>query len=228
MPPLTGCTMQDVPGWLKYTYGALVVGLVPVYVLHHGVANFLWFSNIALLATLVGIWRQSRLLISMMAVGVLLPEVGWNLLLFGRLLFGWQGFGALDYMFDERIALWVRLLSLYHVPLPGLLFWLMWRDGYDPRALRFQILLAWVVLPVSYAVSTPWQNINLVYGPLDADGLPMLAPPIALFVVMVVLPTLIYWPTHALLRQITERRAGPLDGNEPLPSRPSPTNRHQK
>jgi hypothetical protein len=207
MPKSDETALDFVPRSVKLGYTVLVVVLVPVYVLQHGIASFLWFSNIALLLTLAGIWLHSRLLVSMMALAVFVPEIGWNVLFFGRLLFGWQGFGAVDYMFDERIALWTRLLSLYHVPLPALLFWLVWRAGYDPRALHCQTLVAWIVAPVSFLVSTPWQNINLTYGPIDAMGIPLIDPPWALVLVMVGAPLVVYWPTHRLFRWLAGRRA---------------------
>jgi hypothetical protein len=197
--------MADVPGWLKFPYTLLVCLLAPVFALEYGLANFLWFSNIALLATLAAIWLKSRLLASMMTVGVLLPEIGWNVLFWGRLL-GWEALGLVDYMFDARIPLWARLLSLYHVPLPFLLLWLVWRWGYDARALRWQTALAWVVLPVSFLISTPWENINMVYGWLDARGEPILDPPWPLLLLMAGLPLAVYWPTHRALRRLTPDR----------------------
>lgn len=198
--------MPCVPTWLKLTYTALVVTLAPVFAFEYGLTNFLWFSNIALLTTLIAIWMRSGLLISMMAVGVVVPEIGWNLAFWGRLLFGMPDFGLLDYMFDARIPLWARLLSLYHVPLPFLLLWLVWRCGYDARALRWQTLLAWVVLPLSLLLGTPHENINFVYGPLDARGEPVAPPPLFLLLLMAALPLLVYWPTHAAFRTYLQRK----------------------
>ena len=59
--------------------------LVPVYWAQRGPANFLWASDIALLVTVGALWRESRFLSSMMAVAVLLPELGWNVDFFLRL-----------------------------------------------------------------------------------------------------------------------------------------------
>jgi hypothetical protein len=197
--------MSCVPTWLKLTYAALVVALAPVFASEYGLSNFLWFSNVALLATLLAIWIGSRLLVSMMAVGVVLPEIGWNLFFWGRFLFGLPDFGLLDYMFDARIPLWARLLSLYHVPLPFLLIWLVWRCGYDVRALWWQTALASAILALSFLVGTPWENINLVYGPLDAWGRPIVPPPMFLLLLMSALPLLVYWPTHAVLKRLSRR-----------------------
>jgi hypothetical protein len=199
--------MRSVPNWCKYTYTALLCAFGPIYFFEYGPRNFLWFSNIALVATLLAIVFRSRLLLSMMAVGVALLEFGWNVLFWSRLLFGWEGFGALDYMFDERIGLWARLLSLYHVPLPFVLVWLVWKEGYDARALRWQTLFAWAVLIASYLLVEPWQNINFVYGPLDVHGRPIITPPYALLIAMAVLPLCVYWPSHAIFKRIGGRGA---------------------
>jgi len=41
--------------WLKLAYTAMVVAIVPVYYVHYGPANFLWFSDIALVVTAVAL-----------------------------------------------------------------------------------------------------------------------------------------------------------------------------
>jgi hypothetical protein len=64
-------------------------------------------------------------------------ELGWNLdfLVGGRLT------GLAAYMFDRRMPLHLRSLSLFHVALPPLLLWLLRRLGYDRRALLTQTAL---------------------------------------------------------------------------------------
>ena len=59
-----------VPLWLKVTYTAFLAVLVPVYWYNYGPTNFLYFCDIALFVTLIGIWRESALLVSMAAVGL--------------------------------------------------------------------------------------------------------------------------------------------------------------
>jgi hypothetical protein len=139
--------------------------LVPAYLVKYGPANFLWFSDIALLAAAIGLWLESRLLLGMMAVGVLLPELAWNASFVFRLITGRRLLGLTDYMFDRRKTLFMRGLSLFHVVLPILLLWAVARLGYDPRAWLAQTLLAWVVLPLTYVGTDPKLNINWVFGP---------------------------------------------------------------
>jgi len=193
-----------IPLWLKIAYTLMVVPIVPVYFVHYGPANFLWFSDIALFVTGVALWQESRLLASMMAVGVLLPELLWNVSFFGRLLARVRVSPLADYMFDPKIPLWIRCLSLFHVVLPAVLLWMLHTLGYDPRALPAQTALAWVILPITYAVTNPAENINWVFGP---GGRPQrrLPPRLYLALVLIVFPLIVYVPTHLVLRALFGR-----------------------
>jgi len=188
-----------IPLWLKVAYTLMVATIVPVYFVHYGVANFLWFSDIALIVTGIALWDENRLLASMMAVAVLLPEALWNISFFARLLGGVRISGLADYMFDAAIPLWIRALSLFHIPMPLVLLWMLHALGYDPRALAMQTALAWVVFPFTYAVTDPKENINWVFGP---GGRPQrrLPPRLYLAVLLIVFPLIVYVPTHFVLR----------------------------
>jgi hypothetical protein len=181
-------------------YTLFVCLLVPVYTLGHGPGNFLWFSNVALLTTTVALWLESARLASMMTLAILLPELGWNLSFFARLLFGIDLLGLTGYMFDSEAPLLLRLLSLYHIPLPGLLVWLVYRLGYDPAALIWQTGLAWLILPLSYLVSTGDRNINWTRG-MREEAYLWLPEPLHLLFLMLAFPILIYVPTHYLLQR---------------------------
>jgi hypothetical protein len=65
----TTSTAPRVPVWLKLAYTAFMAVLVPVYLRNYGPTNFLYFCDVALIITLVGIWIESPLLVSMCAVG---------------------------------------------------------------------------------------------------------------------------------------------------------------
>jgi hypothetical protein len=191
----------EIPLWIKVAYTLMVAVIVPVYLAYYGPANFLWFSDVALIVTGVALWLESPLLVSMMAVGVLLPELLWNVSLFTRLLTGVRVSGLADYMFDTRIPKWIRALSLFHVVLPVLMLWTVHRLGYDPRALPAQTSLAWVILPLTYAVTKPEDNINWVYGP-GTRPQRQVSPPLYLACVLIFFPLLVYVPTHFLLRAV--------------------------
>ena len=149
---------------IKLGYTLFLLVLVPVYWTHYGPKNFLWFSDIALLVTAAALWLESPLLASMMMLAVLLPELAWNLDFFARLLTGRSMLGMSAYMFDTTLPRYLRALSLFHVPLPAGLVWLVLRLGYDRRAWLYQSLLALVVLPVTYWLTDRAENVNWVHG----------------------------------------------------------------
>jgi hypothetical protein len=189
-----------IPLSIKLAYTALVALVVPFYWRNYGLANFLWFSDIALIVTVVALWTENRLLVSTMTVTVLLFEIVWNVAYFGRLLTGYRFGGMVEYMFDPSKSLFLRSLSLFHVVLPIVLLWATHRLGYDVRAFKATTLLCWVVLPVSYFVSTADQNLNWVFGPGKPQSL--LHPLAYLAVSMVLLPALAFLPTHLLLARL--------------------------
>jgi hypothetical protein len=193
-----------IPLWLKVAYTLMVATIVPVYFVHYGALNFLWFSDIALIVTGIALWDENRLLASMMAVAVLLPEALWNISFFARLLGGVRVSGLADYMFDGAIPLWIRGLSLFHIPMPLALLWMLHTLGYDPRALPAQTALAWVVFPVTYVLSDPKDNINWVFGPGPRPQR-RLPPRVYLALLLIVFPLIVYVPTHVLLRTLFGR-----------------------
>jgi hypothetical protein len=188
-----------IPLWIKITYTLFVTILVPVYSVHYGPANFLWFSDIALITTVAALWLESRFLASTMAVGVLFFELIWNVDFFARLLTGAEWIGMAGYMFDSSKPRFLRGLSLFHIFLPILLVWMVARLGYDRRALFAQILLAWIVLPVSY-FTDPARNINWVFGP-GSEPQGWMPPLFYLALLMILCPIMIYLPTHLLLEK---------------------------
>ena len=192
---------QVIPLWLKIAYAGFVCVLVPVYWRRYGPANFLWFSDIALLVTVPALWLENALLASMTALAVLLPELVWNLDFLVRLSTGSPPIGLSSYMFDREIPRWLRGLSLFHVGLPPLLLWMVYKLGYDERALITQSLLAIIILPLSYWAGGPEKNINWVYG--FGEKPQTRIPPLWFLVfLMLMFPLVIYLPTHFILYRI--------------------------
>lgn len=190
-----------IPLWLKATYTIIVLVTVVVYAFKYPLDNFLWFSDIALLLTAPALWLESPLLVSMVAVGTLLPEIFWNLCFFGQLLSGRRVSGLTDYMFDKRLPRYLRALSLFHVVLPVLLLWLIARLGYDGRALMAQTALAWVVLALTYWLTNPKLNVNWVFG-WGAEPQRKIPPLLYLALLMAGFPALIHYPAHLMLRSL--------------------------
>lgn len=191
----------SIPLWLKVSYTLFVGVVVRVYWTQYGPDNFLWFSDIALLTTVLALWLESPLLVSMMALATILFDVAWNVDFFVRLIFGRFLIRLSPYMFNQKISLLIRALSLFHVGVPVLLLWLLHVRGYDRRALVAQTLLAWIVLPVTYVLTRRSENINWVHG-LGDKPQTRLPPLLYLALLMLLLPLVIYLPTHLLLTRI--------------------------
>ncbi len=195
-----------IPLALKLAYTAFLVAMVPYYLMQYGPLNFLWFCDVALMVTAVGIWLESPLLVSMQAVGITLPQTAWVIDLFVRLFTG-RHFPVdfTEYMFDAKIDRFTRGLSLFHGWLPFLLLWLVWRLGYDRRAWLGETLLGCTVLLLSFLLVTEFDpnkagNVNKVFGFTDGTPQTMMPPLAWLGVLMLVATFGVYLPTHFLLR----------------------------
>mgnify|MGYP003576929576 CR=1 FL=1 len=193
--------MDQIPLWLKLAYTLFICVLVPIYWVQYGPGNFLWFSDMALFVAAAALWLESSLLTSMMAVSVVVLESVWIVDFIIGLSAGSPVIGLSAYMFDSKISLPIRALSLFHIVLPLLLVWPLYRFGYDTRALIAQTLLTWVVLPVSYFLTKPSQNVNWVYGPGGGPQKWMPAP-LYLVLLMLAFPLVLYLPTHFLLKKL--------------------------
>jgi hypothetical protein len=192
-------SLDQIPLWLKVSFTLFVCLLVPVYWVQYGPGNFLWFSDIALLLTVPALWLESALLASMSTLAVVVLEVVWIVDFFVRLIAGVSVTALSRYMFDPKISLLVRALSLFHIALPLLLLWMVYRLGYDSRALGVQTLLSWIVLPISYLLTERSENVNWVYGFWNQPQRWMPAQ-LYLVLLMALFPLVIYLPMHFLLR----------------------------
>jgi hypothetical protein len=185
-----------IPLWLKLAYAAMVAVIVPVYWRHYGPVNFLWLSDIALACIALAVITENRLLASMPAVGVLPLELAWTIdfMSGGRLL------GLAAYMFDSALPLYLRALSLFHLALPPTIVYLLWRGGYDDRALYWQTIVTLIALGAAY-LAQPKENVNWVYGP-GQEPQHVLPPLLYLGLEMAVIPLCVILPMHFLLRYL--------------------------
>lgn len=190
------------PYWLKFAYSLMVTVIVVVYWIELGPVNFLWFSDIALIALVPALWWENRLISSTMAVSVLLIEIGWviDFLSAGQLL------GGARYVLENETELHIRVISaLFHMVLPAMLIYLLIRLGYDCRAFWWQTLLMLVVVPVSYVLSPLEENINWVFGPGEPQ---QLLPPLPyLGLLMLVFALGVYLPSHLLFSRFLGGRS---------------------
>lgn len=202
---------RRIPLWLKVIYTAFVCVLVPVYWRDYGPTNFLYFCDVALFLTLGAVWTERALLASMSAVGILGPQLLWMVDFLAECV-GWPFTGLTAYMFDEQIPFFTRCLSFFHFWLPILVVWLVWRLRYDDRAfvgwgvLGSALMLAcyfWLPAPPPPADHPNLPvNINYVYGLSREKPQDWLPPMVYLALMLVMLPLVIYLPTHLVLRKL--------------------------
>jgi hypothetical protein len=204
-----------IPLWLKLAWTAWVAVWVPFYWSYYGPQNFLWFCDMANFGVLAALWAESSLLISWQAVSVLLVQTVWTVDVIGRTLIGSKFLGTAEYMWNPGIPLVTRVLSLFHLAMPPILLWGVWRLGYDRRAWLCQSVWSWVILPLCYfgwgAKPGFEGGINWVVGPFDQPQTRM-APLLYLGFCMVAYPVLLYAPTHLALRFLFRRREATASG----------------
>jgi hypothetical protein len=202
-------TANRLPLAFKLAYTAFMAVLVPVYWHFYGPTNFLYFCDVSLIISLVGIWLESPLLISMCAVGILIPQAVWVIDFISR-AFGYPLTGMTDYMFNANTSLFLRGLSLFHGWLPFLLVYLVWRLGYDRRALPAWTVVAWALVLVCFFFMPPPRpdpglapvNINYVWGMSDIVAQHWVPPGVWVVGMLIGMPVLLFAPVHFLLRRV--------------------------
>jgi hypothetical protein len=68
-----------------------------------------------------------------------------------------------------------------------------------------QTLLTWIVLPATYALTSPEDNINLVFG-FGHEPQTAMPPLLYLALEMVLLPVVVCWPAHLAMRRLFGRQ----------------------
>lgn len=200
-----------IPLWVKLAYTAFMIVLVPKYWMDYGPTNFLYFCDVALFVTLIGIWSDDPVWASMAGVGILLPQLLW-MVDFLSTCIGVPLVSLTDYMFDSNIPLFTRGLSFFHFWLPLLIVYMIWKQGYDPRGFkRWTVLSICLVLVCYFWMPAPPApdsnpnlpvNINYVYGFNSSAPQTWMPQPVWLILLLVGLPSLIYFPTHIGLQRV--------------------------
>jgi hypothetical protein len=192
--------LRKIPDWLRWA--ALLWLLIWFLAYWHtwGAANFLQLCDMAVILTSIGLISENALLISSQAVSSLLIDLAWALDAGWRFFLGRHLIGGTQYLFDARFPLWVRLLSLFHLVMPALLLWGLFRIGYDRRAARLQCAIAFFVL-IASRFTSPEKNMNFAFRDpfLHRAWGPA---PIHLGISFLFLATVVYLPTHLLLRRL--------------------------
>ena len=200
-----------IPLGLKVAFSLFMAVLVPFYWQAYGPTNFLYFCDIALFLTLVGMWREDAKLISAAAIGILIPQIAW-VIDFVCVGLGFSFLGLTEYMYRESIPLFARGLSLFHGWLPFLLLYLLKRTGFQASALIMWTLIAWAAMLISFwfmpapgdltvSPNTP-VNINYVYGFSETSRQTWLPDHQYLMLLMLALPIFVYWPSTRILNKL--------------------------
>ena len=192
-----------VPLWLKIGWTLWLIVWAPLYWRQYGLQNFLFFCDLGNLMIGMALWLESPLIFSSAACGLLLLQTMYSIDLAGAQLLGRHLVGGTEYMFDPGLPLTIRLLSLFHVVMPPLLVWAIWRLGYDRRGWKLQTLLTWMVVPINYFWH-PEHDVNWARGLFfhEQHALPGGA---YLLGYLVVVPLFVYFPTHLFLGWATQR-----------------------
>ena len=184
---------------VRVVYSFFITIFIPVYWKELGLVNFLWCCDITLFALLVALWTKNNLLVSIGTICSLPLTILWNIDFFSILIFNHSIFKIAHYMFYDFVPLYVRGLSLFHVWLPPLLIWLLYRWNYNRKAFIWSSFLTWIVIPITYLVTEPERNINCVHSFIKA-GQNILPEWMLLIIFMTVLPIFVYYPMHWILK----------------------------
>jgi len=196
-----------VPLWLKLAWTVWVVVWAPTYWKHYGAQNLLYFCDLGNFLVMAALWMESRLIFSWQACMLLLFQSLFSIDLAGAFLVGRHLIGGSEYMFDPAIPLPLRLMSLFHIVMPPLLLWAIWRLGYDPRGWRYATLECWVIVPVNY-FWRPQYDVNFARGLFLREQHVM---PGLLYLTgyLVIVPLLVFWHTHLALQWWSKRLSPP-------------------
>jgi hypothetical protein len=187
-----------IPLWLKVAWTIWLLLWAPVYWRQYGAQNFLYFCDVGNFLIAIGLWSESRLILSWQAVGLLVFQTLYAVDLIVAFIVGRHLVGGTEYMFNPNVALFVRLLGLYHLVVPPLLLWTVRRLGYDSQAWKWQTLTAWILVPINF-FWRPQYNVNWVRGIGHEQH--MVPHRLYLAAYLIVVPLLVYWPTHLVLKR---------------------------
>jgi hypothetical protein len=197
------------PLWLKIGWSVWLPAWMPFYWHQYGLQNFLYFCDLGNFFIAAALWLESPLIFSWQASGLLVFQTLYTIDLVGTVFTGTHFIGGTEYIFDPHVPLLIRLLSLFHVVTPPMLLWAVWRLGYDPRGWKYQTLTAWIVVPINY-FWRPQFDVNWARGPFFREQ-HVVPGMVYLAVYLVLVPVVVYWPTHVIL-QWWARRMSDLRG----------------
>ncbi|MFY9753500.1 MAG: hypothetical protein WAJ92_12720 [Candidatus Acidiferrales bacterium] len=169
-----------IPAWVRWAALVWLAAWGAAYWRDWGPATFLFICDFGVILVCVGLWFSDALLISSQAVSSLVVGAVWTVDAVWGIFTRQSLTGGTEYLFDGRHALWIRMLSLFHIAVPLVTLWAMRRTGYHRRALRLQCAIAFVLIlagrlassgaganeNINFAISAPFFRRQLGPAPL--------------------------------------------------------------
>jgi hypothetical protein len=153
----------SLPAALRWLAFAWLAVYVPSYAMAYPLSNFLFLCNLSAALTAWALWRGSVLLLSSQAVALPLIGAVWSIDVLSRVLTGHHVIGGTAYMWDARLPLFTRLLSLYHVAMPLVQAAALRRVGYDRGGYALQAGIA-VTAVIAGRWCDPQANVNFAFA----------------------------------------------------------------
>jgi hypothetical protein len=204
--PTQAPAKKSLPAFVRWGALLWLAVWLPAYWRAWGLANFLHLCDLAVLFTCAGLWTNSSLLLSSQAVSSIVVDLLWSLDAAWTLLSKHPLIGGTEYLLDPHTALWIRLLSLFHIVLPVLLLWALRQTGYDRRAWDLQTAIALGAF-IACRFSSPAANINYAFR--DPFWHRQLGPaPVHLALSVLAIAVVVYLPTHLVLLRVYQQRTG--------------------
>jgi hypothetical protein len=184
-------------GWcLLGVYIALASGWCRRY----NAGYLLWFCDVALLLTALGLIFRSALLVTAQLTAILVFHLAWNIDFWLYLVFGYSLTGATDYMFYPELSLPEKTLSFFsHVFIVPAAIYGAYVLGSPKKAWLLQWLQTLLVFVMTYLLTRPEENINWMFGTALHGLSPTVISPVFYYAFMVTVPLLIYKLTNGLV-----------------------------
>lgn len=200
----TPACVPTFPLWIKIAAAAWVAAWIPTYTVYYGWTDFLHLSDVAIAITAIGLWTSSPLLLTSQAISTLVAETIWTVDVAWAEVSGRILIPGVGYMWDTKYPLWLRLMSFYHVLLPVLLLWAVWRVGYDRRSLKLQAGITAAALVAGRLWGGQKNNINFAFRD-PFFGRAWGPAPVHLFLMFAGAMLIGYLPTDWLLAKLFTR-----------------------
>jgi hypothetical protein len=199
---------RRLPAAVRWGALAWLAVWVPAYWHAWGPANFLHLCDLAVILSCIGLWTTNSLLLASQAVSSIVVDFLWMADAASTVFSKHPLIGGTEYLLDAHVALWIRLLSSFHVVLPLLLLWALWRTGYDRRAWSLQTTIV-VLTFIASRFTNPAANINYAFR--DPFWHRQLGPaPVHVALSILAMALVVYLPTHLILLRFCQRRTGTL------------------